>query len=74
MKKWIFATLMTAAMFATSTGSGNAQPGFSAVPGAGADETGTCSYTCSANGRTYINRTQCQAACAGSGVCVVEAC
>lgn len=72
MKKWILATLMTAAMFATSTGSGNAQPSVGSAPGA--DETGTCSYTCSSNGRTYINRTQCQAACAGSGVCVVEAC
>jgi hypothetical protein len=69
MKKWIFATLMTAAMFATHAGSGNAQPAPS-----NQDETGTCSYTCSGNGRTYLNRTQCQAACAGAGVCVVEAC
>ncbi len=68
MKKWIVATLMTAAMFATQASSGNAQPS------GHADETGTCSYSCSSNGRTYLNRTQCQAACAGTGVCVVEAC
>ena len=71
MKKWILATLMTAAMFATHAGSGNAQP---STEQQNQDETGTCSYTCSSNNRTYINRTQCQAACAGTGVCVVEAC
>lgn len=67
MKKWILATLMTAAMFATATGSGSAQP----AP-VDQDQTGTCSYTCSSNNRTYINRTQCLANC--SGVCEVEAC
>lgn len=66
MKKWIIATLMTAAMLATQTGG--------AQPTAPADETGTCSYSCSSNGRTYLNRTQCQAACAGTGVCTIEAC
>jgi hypothetical protein len=35
-------------------------------------EVGTCSYTCTSNHVTYLNRTQCRAAC--SGTCVVEAC
>ncbi len=67
MKKWIIATLMTAAMFATQSGSGA-----SAAAPSSPEETGTCSYTCSSNNRTYINRTQCLANCAGS--CQVEAC
>jgi hypothetical protein len=67
MKKWIIATLMTVGMFASQVTSGNAQP--TAEP----DETGTCRYTCSTNGQTYLTRNQCRAAC-GGGVCVIEAC
>jgi hypothetical protein len=68
MKKLIFATLMTAMMFATHASSAP-----SAAPAMPQEETGTCSYTCSANGQTYLNRARCQSACA-TGVCVVEAC
>ncbi|MEO8703938.1 MAG: hypothetical protein ABI867_28065 [Kofleriaceae bacterium] len=63
MTKWIIATIMTVGAFAAS-----------ASPSQTTDavDTGTCSYTCSSNGKTYINRTQCRAAC--SGTCTVEAC
>lgn len=61
MTKWILAIAM---MFG----------GFAAASTTTDDtvETGTCSYTCTSNNVTYINRTQCRAAC--SGACVVEAC
>lgn len=68
MTKWIAAAalMITAALAGTSD-----RP----TPQAATSEevaTGTCSYTCSTNGVTYINRTRCTSACAG--VCVVEAC
>jgi hypothetical protein len=65
MTKWILATIMTLGAFAAS-----ASPTSSSSD---AVDTGTCSYTCSSNGHTYLNRTQCRAAC-GTGTCVVEAC
>ena len=68
MKKWILATLMTAAMIATHSGSAP-----SAAPTMPQEETGTCSYTCSTNGQTYLNRARCQSACT-TGVCTVEVC
>lgn len=67
MKKWILATLMTAGMFASQIGAGQAQ--VAQEP----DETGTCRYTCSTNGKSYLTRTQCTAACTG-GVCQIDVC
>ena len=68
MTKWIIAALMTTGMFAaTATRSPAAAEEASDVVA-----TGTCNYTCSSNGKTYLNRTQCRAAC--SGVCMIEAC
>lgn len=68
MTKWIVAAAMmiTAASVGTSR-----EP---AAPRDAVEEvaTGTCSYTCSSNGKTYLNRAQCLAACAGT--CVIEAC
>jgi len=68
MSKWIVAAAMmiTAAFAGTSSEPSAPQDAASQLA------TGTCSYSCSSNGKTYINRTQCLAACAG--VCVVEAC
>jgi hypothetical protein len=60
MTKWILAIAMMLGSFA-----GASTPDDTV-------ETGTCSYTCTSNNVTYINRTQCRAAC--SGTCVVEAC
>jgi hypothetical protein len=60
MTKWILAFAMMLGGFAVA-----------ATPDEPV-ETGTCSYTCTSNNTTYINRTQCRAAC--SGTCVVEAC
>ena len=68
MAKWIVAAAM---MIATAFAGTSSRPS----PPQDASEavaTGTCSYTCSSNGKLYINRTQCLAGCAG--VCVVEAC
>jgi hypothetical protein len=69
MAKWIVAAamMMTAAFAGTSSAPSPTQDAADEVA------TGTCSYSCSSNGKTYINRTQCLAAC-GGGVCVVEAC
>jgi hypothetical protein len=66
MMKWILAISMTLGAFAATAGS--------SPPSSDDDQVGvgTCSYTCSSNGVTYINRTQCRANC--SGTCVVEAC
>ena len=61
MTKWIFAIAMMLGGFAAAS-----------TPDDTTVETGTCSYTCTTNNVTYINRTQCRAAC--SGTCVVEAC
>lgn len=44
----------------------------SSAPAPAQVATGTCSYTCSSNGKTYINRTTCRANC--SGTCTIEAC
>lgn len=66
MTKWILAITMTLGAFAGASGS---------TPTTTPDDdpqTGTCSYTCTTNNVTYINRTQCRANCAGA--CVVEAC
>jgi hypothetical protein len=66
MTKWIVAAaMMITAAFATA-------PTASSPPPAEEVATGTCSYSCSSNGKTYINRQQCLANC--SGVCTVEAC
>ena len=65
MTKWILAITMTLGAFTASASSRQDTQ----------DDTvnvGTCSYTCTSNGKTYINRTQCTAAC--SGACVVEVC
>ena len=68
MTKWILAITMTLGAFAVGSHStASASPNDDA-----AAEVGTCSYTCTSNNVTYINRTQCRAACAGT--CVVEAC
>lgn len=68
MAKWIFAAAMMITGAFVGTSSEPATPQDAAAEVA----TGTCSYSCSSNGKTYINRTQCLAACAG--VCVVEVC
>ena len=65
MTKWIVA----AAMLLTTA--------FATMPRAASNKaeeiaTGTCSYTCSSNGKTYINGTQCRSHCAG--VCTAEVC
>jgi hypothetical protein len=66
MTKWIVA----AAMVLTTAFATTSRP----APPPEAEEiaTGTCSYTCSTNGKTYINRTQCLASCAGR--CTAEVC
>ncbi|MEJ7597593.1 MAG: hypothetical protein WKG01_06760 [Kofleriaceae bacterium] len=69
MTKWIIAALMTTGMFAATASS--SQPA-ATTETADVVATGTCSYTCSSNGKTYLNRTQCRAAC--SGVCTIEVC
>jgi hypothetical protein len=68
MTKWIVAAalMITAAFAGTSSRPSPPEHADEAVA------TGTCSYSCSSNGKLYINRTQCLAACAG--VCVVEVC
>jgi hypothetical protein len=64
MTKWILAITMTLGAFVAGSAS---------TTTSGDDpEVGTCSYTCTSNNVTYLNRTQCRAACAGT--CVVEAC
>lgn len=68
MKKWILAAMMTLGAFAAAAGGAPA----STTPVADEVATGTCTYTCSSNNVTYLNRARCVAAC--SGTCVVEAC
>jgi hypothetical protein len=63
MTKWILATFITIGAFAASANTSSTSEPVG---------TGTCSYTCSSNGQTYINRTTCRANC--SGTCTVEAC
>jgi hypothetical protein len=67
MTKWILAITMTLGAFAATTSSSSATPTVD-----DSLDVGTCSYTCSSNGVTYLNRTQCRASCSGS--CVIEAC
>lgn len=62
MKKWIVATLMTASMFAMSTGS---SPATAAGHADDADEIGACVYDCSSNGVRYRTRAACHTACSG---------
>jgi hypothetical protein len=65
MTKWILAITMTLGAFVAGSASTTA-------PVDDGPEVGTCSYTCTTNNVTYINRTQCRAACAGT--CVVDVC
>lgn len=67
MTKWILAITMMLGAFVGTARSSTSAPSHD-------DEVnvGTCSYTCSSNGVTYINRTQCRANC--SGTCTVEVC
>lgn len=67
MTKWILATLMTVAAFAAA-GPRSAAPKTETETVA----TGTCRYTCSTNGVTYLNRTRCLSAC--SGTCTPDVC
>lgn len=73
MKKWIVATLMSTAMFASQIGAGQAQGAEAQELQEPKDETGSCRYTCSSNGRTYLTRSQCLSAC-GGGVCTIDVC
>jgi hypothetical protein len=68
MTKWIVAAAMmiTAALATAPTRTTDAQSDVDEVA------TGTCSYSCSSNGKTYINRSQCLSHC--TGVCTIEAC
>lgn len=68
MSKWIVA----AAMMITAAFVGTSSEPSAPQDATGQLATGTCSYSCSSNGKTYINRTQCLAGCAG--VCIVEVC
>ena len=71
MAKWIVAGMLGLAGI-VALGPSGAQTAPSVQDEGDVIATGTCSYTCSSNGHTYINRNACKAAC--SGVCEIEAC